>query len=267
MSTVNLSSYIGTYHPFLNLADTTYIDKWHGTNNNTGEWFDPSKDSRNWTLPSLATNATAASKSTAADGVGKPRYLYLSEIEHLFVDANKKTLNISDIAYMNDNMTLSDQATAVGATKLGQVKAATKLIVLEGTNTNPDGKKYRLLKNVNNLIKAQQDGDTTIDAYVVTIDDIAPKTLSASDWFIINGHFKLIADAIKPGMTVKGIHDNTILKKQLEKFVNAKVIVDTPWNGSDTLMNSMRTFLTGNRGMLGTDAYVDNPEPHRKLFI
>ena len=267
MSTVNLSSYIGTYHPFLNLADTTYIDKWHGTNNNTGEWFDPSKDSRNWTLPSLATNATAASKSAAADGVGKPRYLYLSEIEHLFVDANKKTLNISDIAYMNDNMTLSDQATAVGATKLGQVKAATKLIVLEGTNTNPDGKKYRLLKNVNNLIKAQQDGDTTIDAYVVTIDDIAPKTLSASDWFIINGHFKLIADAIKPGMTVKGIHDNTILKKQLEKFVTAKVIVDTPWNGSDTLMNSMRTFLTGNRGMLGTDAYVDNPEPHRKLFI
>ena len=240
MSTVNLSSYIGTYHPFLNLADTTYIDKWHGTDNNTGEWFDPSKDSRNWTLPSLATNATAASKSAAADGVGKPRYLYLSEIEHLFVDANKKTLNISDIAYMNDNISLSDQATAVGSVKLGQVKAATKLIVLEGTNTNPDGKKYRLLRHVNNLIKAQQDGDTTIDAYVVTI---------------------------KPGMTVKGIHDNTILKQQLEKVVTAKVIVDTPWNGSDTLMNSMRTFLTGNRGMLGTDAYVDNPSPHRKLFM
>ena len=267
MSTVNLSSYTGTYHPFLDLADTTYIDKWHGTGNNTGEWFDPSKDSRNWTLPSLATNSTAASKSTAADGVGKPRYLYLSEIEHLFVDANKKTLNISDIAYMNDNMTLSDQATAIGSTKLGKVKEATKLIVLEGTNTNPDGKKYRLLKHVVNIVKAQQDGDTTIDAYVVTLNDIAPRTLSASDWFIINGHFKLIADAIKPGMTVKGIVENSLLKPRLEKFVTAKVLVDTPWNGSDELMNSMRTFLTGNRGMLGTDSYVDNPDPHRKLFM
>ena len=266
MATVNLSSYTGTFHPFLNLGDTTYIDKWHGANN-TGEWFDPSKDSRNWTLPSLASNATAASKSSAADGVGKPRYLYLSEIENLFVDANKKTLNISDIAYMNDNMTLSDQATAVGSVKLGQVKAATKLIVLEGTNTNPDGKKYRLLRHVNNLIKAQQDGDTTIDAYVVTLNDIAPKTLSASDWFIINGHFKLIAEGVKPGMTVKAIVDNTILKKQLEKFITNKIIVDTPWNGPDTLMNSMRTFLTGNRGMLGTDAYVDNPTTYRKLFM
>jgi len=266
MATVNLSSYTGTFHPFLNLGDAAYVDKWHGKNN-TGEWWDRSTDTRNWTLPSLASNDTAASKSSAADGVGKPRYLYLSEIENLFVDANKKTLNISDIAYMNDNIPLADQATAVGSVALGKVKAATKLIVLEGTNTNPDGKKYRLLRHVNNLIKAQQDGDTTIDAYVVTLDDIAPKTLSASDWFIINGHFKLIANAIKPGMTVKGIHDNTILKKQLEKFVTAKVIVDTPWNGSDTLMNSMRTFLTGNRGMLGTDAYVDNPSPHRKLFM
>ena len=266
MATVNLSSYTGTFHPFLNLGDTTYIDKWHGANN-TGEWFDPSKDSRNWTLPSLATNATAASKSSAADGVGKPRYLYLSEIENLFVDANKKTLNISDIAYMNDNMTLSDQATALGSVKLGKVKAATKLVVLEGTNTNPDGKKYRLLRHVNNIVKAQQDGDTTIDAYVVTLNDIAPKTLSASDWFIINGHFKLIAEGVKPGMTVRGIVDNTILKKQLEKYITNKVIVDTPWSGPDALMNSMRTFLSGNRGMLGTDAYVDNPAGHGKLFM
>ena len=266
MATVNLSSYTGTFHPFLNLGDTTYIDKWHGANN-TGEWFDHSKDSRNWTLPSLATNATAASKSSAADGVGKPRYLYLSEIENLFVDANKKTLNISDIAYMNDNVSLSDQATAIGSVKLGEVKAATKLIVLEGTNTNPDGKKYRLLRHVNNIVKAQQDGDTTIDAYVVTLNDIAPKTLSASDWFIINGHFKLIAEGVKPGMTVRGIVDNTILKKQLEKYITNKVIVDTPWSGPDALMNSMRTFLSGNRGMLGTDAYVDNPAGHGKLFM
>ena len=197
MATVNLSSYTGTFHPFLNLGDAAYVSKWHNKNN-TGEWFDASTDTRNWTLPSLATNATAASKSSAADGVGKPRYLYLSEIENLFVDANKKTLNISDIAYMNDNVSLSDQATAVGSVALGKVKAATKLVVLEGTNTNPEGKKYRLLKHVNNIIKAQQNGDTTIDAYVVTLNDIAPKTLSASDWFIINGHFKLIADAIKP---------------------------------------------------------------------
>ena len=265
MATVNLSSYTGTFHPFLNLGDADYVNKWHGKNN-TGEWFDASTDTRNWTLPSLATNATAASKSSAADGIGKPRYLYLSEIEHLFVDANKETLNISDIAYMNDNISLSDQATAVGSVKLGQVKATTKLIVLEGTNTNPEGKKYRLLKHVNNLIKAQQDGDTTIDAYVVTLNDIAPKTLSASDWFIINGHFKLIADAIKPGMTVKGIVENSILKPQLEKFITAKVLVDTPWNGPDKLMNSMRTFVTGNRGMLGTDAYVENPAGHGKLF-
>ena len=265
MATVNLSSYTGTFHPFLNLGDAAYVSKWHGKNN-TGEWFDASTDTRNWTLPSLATNATAASKSGAADGVGKPRYLYLSEIENLFVDANKKTLNISDIAYMNDNVSLSDQATAVGSVALGKVKAATKLVVLEGTSTNPEGKKYRLLKHVNNLIKAQQDGDTTIDAYVVTLNDIAPKTLSASDWFIIYGHFKLIANAIKPGMSVKGIVDNTILKKQLEKFITNKVIVDTPWSGPDKLMNSMRTFVTGNRGMLGTDAYVANPSGHGKLF-
>ena len=265
MATVNLSSYTGTFHPFLNLGDAAYVDKWHGSNN-TGEWFDRSTDTRNWTLPSLATN-TDGGKSVAADGVTKPRYLYISEIEHLFVDANKKTLNISDIAYMNDNVSLSDQATAVGSVKLGEVKAATKLVVLEGTNTNPDGKKYRLLKHVNNLIKAQQDGDTTIEAYVVTVKDIAPKTLSASDWFIINGHFKLIADAIKPGMTVKAIVGNKILKPQLEKFLTAKVLVDTPWNGPDKLMNSMRTFVTGNRGMLGTDAYVDNPAGHGKLFM
>ena len=266
MATVNLSSYTGTFHPFLNLGDAAYVDKWHGKNN-TGEWWDRSTDTRNWTLPSLATNATAASKSSAADGVGKPRYLYLAEIENLFVDANKKTLNISDIAYMNDNVSLSDQATAVGSVKLGEVKAATKLIVLEGTNTNPEGKKYRLLKHVNNLIKAQQDGDTTIDAYVVTLDDIAPKTLSASDWFIINGHFKLIANAIKPGLKLNQIVGNKILKPQLEKFINAKVIVDTPWNGPDKLMNSMRTFVTGNRGMLGTDSYVENPTGHGKLFM
>ena len=265
MATVNLSSYTGTFHPFLNLGDAAYVTKWHGKNQ-TGEWFDASTDTRNWTLPSLATNATAASKSSAADGVGKPRYLYLSEIEHLFVDANKETLNISDIAYMNDNISLSDQATAVGSVALGKVKAATKLVVLEGTSTNPEGKKYRLLKHVNNLIKAQQDGNTTIDAYVVTLDDIAPKTLSASDWFIIYGHFKLIAEAIKPGMTVKGIVENSILKPQLEKFITAKVLVDTPWNGPDKLMNSMRTFVTGNRGMLGTDAYVENPAGHGKLF-
>jgi hypothetical protein len=265
MATVNLSSYTGTFHPFLNLGDAAYVNKWH-EKNNTGEWFDASTDTRNWTLPSLASNATAATKSSAADGVGKPRYLYLSEIEHLFVDANKKTLNISDIAYMNDNVSLSDQATAVGSVALGKVKATTKLVVLEGTDTNPEGKKYRLLKHVNNLIKAQQNGDTTIDAYVVTLNDIAPKTLSASDWFIINGHFKLIANAIKPGMTVKGIVENSILKPQLEKFIMNKVIVDTPWNGPDKLMNSMRTFVTGNRGMLGTDAYVDNPAGHGKLF-
>ncbi len=265
MATVNLSSYTGKFHPFLNLGDAAYMSKWHNKNQ-TGEWFDFSTDTRNWTLPSLASNATAATKSSAADGIGKPRYLYLSEIEHLFVDANKQTLNISDIAYMNDNVSLSDQATAIGATKLGQVKAATKLIVLEGTDTNPEGKKYRLLRHLPNLVKAQQDGDTTIDAYVVTLNDIAPKTLSASDWFIIHGHFKLIADAIKPGMTIKGIVDNKILKTQLEKFITAKVIVDTPWSGPDTLMNSMRTFVTGNRGMLGTDAYVENPSAHGKLF-
>lgn len=265
MATVNLSSYTGTFHPFLNLGDAAYIDKWHGKNN-SGEWFDAATDTRNWTLPSLATN-TDGGKSVAADGVGKPRYLYLSEIEHLFIESNKKTLNISDIAYMNDNLSLSAQATAIGSATLGKVKAATKLVVLEGTNTNPDGKKYRLLKHVNNLVKAQQDGDTTVEAYVVTVKDIAPKTLSASDWFIIYGHFKLIAEAIKPGMTVKEIIKNSILKPQLEKFITAKVLVDTPWNGPDKLMNSMRTFVTGNRGMLGTDVYVDNPSPHGKLFM
>ena len=67
-------------------------------------------------------------------------------------------------------------------------------------------------------------------------------------------------------MTVKAIVDNTILKPQLEKFITNKIIVDTPWNGPDTLMNSMRTFLTGNRGMLGTDDYVESPVGHGKLF-
>ena len=67
-------------------------------------------------------------------------------------------------------------------------------------------------------------------------------------------------------MTVKGIVENSILKPQLEKFITAKVIVDTPWSGPDKLMNSMRTFVTGNRGMLGTDVEVTNPSGHGKLF-